>query len=166
MVLASPLQGTFGSERSAEDILAGRLRLRLASQWFVLPVLTVGENADWLASLEQEFADVVNTDEDDLAQVMEALAKVDGRLLELVYAYDKHGVLPPLESIARDVYPHEVLRAVMEVRLAANPTVGFGLAMALAELRTSPSPAAPAPSPRTSSSRRRTGGRTARSAKA
>lgn len=170
MALATPLQGSFGSERSVEDILAGRLRIRLAGEWHTLPVLTVGENADWLASLEAVFQPVVDADESDAPAIMAALAAADDRLLELVYSYDKMGLLPERASIERNVYPHEILRAVMEVRLAANPTAGFGLALALAEMREATKPEAPTPAPapstRTSSSRRRTAGRGARSATA
>jgi hypothetical protein len=161
---------TFGSERSAEDILSGRLRLRLANQSYVLPVLTVGENADWSASLEEVFAPLVTTDDGDLEAIVEVLEAADDRLLDFIYSYDKTGVLPPQESIARDVYPHEVLRAVMEVRLAANPTVGYGLAVAAQEIRRATArqavaeAAARSRSPRTSSARRRTAGRTSKSA--
>jgi hypothetical protein len=163
---------TFGSERSAEDILSGRLRLQLAKQWYILPVLTVGQNADWLDELEEVFAPLFTTPDDDLAGIVQILQDADDRLLDFVYSYDKSGVLPPQETIARDVYPHEVLKAVMEVRLAANPTVGYGLAVATQEVRQAvarqqaavDAAIAKRPSRPTSSSRQSTGGRTRKSA--
>jgi hypothetical protein len=148
------------AERSVEDVLAGRLRIRLAGEWHTLPVLTIGQNADWLASLDAELAPLMEGD-DDLDVVVGKMEALNARLLDFVYSYDRMGLLPDKATIERDVYPHEVLRAVMEVRLAANPTLGFALAGAMAEMR-SPSPA---PSQPTSSPRRRTAGSRARSGK-
>ncbi len=144
-------------ERSVEDILAGRLRIRLAGEWHVLPVLTVGQNADWLATLEAEM-DPLISGEDDLAKVVGLMDDLNGRLLDFVYSYDLMHVLPEQSTIARDVYPHEVLRAVMEVRLAANPTLGLALTSAIGDMKEMPS------SVRTSSSRPRTAGRSRKSA--
>lgn len=161
----------FGTERSAEDILAGRLRLRLAGEWYTLPVLTVGQNADWLASLEVEFAALAEQPDDDLPAIVQLLSAVDDKLLDFIYSYDVTNALPPKDTIERKVYPHEVLRAVMEVRLAANPTVAYGLALAVEAVRAAQAStevvqrsaaalkkAAGSRSSRTSSSRRRTAG--------
>lgn len=122
------------AERSVEDVLAGRLRIRLAGEWHVLPVLTIGQNRDWLASLDAELAPLVET-EDDLEVVVAQMERLNDRLLDFVYSYDRAGLLPPKEEVEPNVYPHEVLRAVMEVRLAANPTLGFALASAVQEAR-------------------------------
>jgi hypothetical protein len=141
------------AERSVEDVLAGRLRIRLAGEWHTLPVLTIGQNREWRESLEAEFASLIEGD-DDLEHVVSVMQGLSDRLLDFVYSYDRMGLLPERAVLEPNVYPHEALRAVMEVRLAANPTFGFALASTMTELN-----ARPAPSPRTSSSRRRTAGR-------
>lgn len=159
-------------ERSPEDVLAGRLTITLAGQPYVLPVLTVGENADWLASLDAELDPLVVA-EDDLTVITKILETVSDRLLDFIYSYDVHGLLPQRdEQLERDVYPHETLRGVMEIRLASNPTLGFALATTLAEARIEGEKAAAVlaktkaslPSAPTSSRRRRTAGQRATSA--
>lgn len=146
------------AERSVEDVLAGRLRVQLAGQPHVLPVLTRGQNADWLASLDADLGHMIAA-EDDLDSVVKIALGLDDRLLALLYSYDVTGVLPPVETIERDIYPHEVLRAVMEVRLAANPTLAYAVAGAVADMKVASTAATPSPS----SPRRRTAGRSKRS---
>lgn len=156
------------AERSVEDVLAGRIRIRLAGETYVLPVLTVGQNADWLASLEAELHPLIEA-EDDLDVVMGLMDTVNDRLLDFVYSYDLRGLLPKQSTIERDVYPYEVLRAVMEVRLAANPTLGFALASVLEDATKAAAKVneamAQMPSAPTSSRRRRTAGRSRTSGK-
>lgn len=159
------MDDVFPMERTAQDVFLGRLPLRLADRQYVLPVLTTGQNAEWQASLDASLAPLLD-DKSTTVDLLNALAKVD--LLGFIYSYDRHGVLPPRETIEDDIYPHELLRSVQEVRLATNPTVAYGVALTLDEARTKLS--APPPnraqrrSRRTSSSRPRTAGRTAPSA--
>ena len=155
MEAAAPVTGLL-PERSVEDVLAGRLRLRLGGEWYVLPVLTIGQNREWMESLDAEMQPLLDgADDDDLSAIVERMQGLSDRLLEFVYSYDIKGLLPPREAIEPNVYPHEALRAVLEVRLAANPTLGFALAGVVQDIRAG----RPAPSPPTSSSRRSTAGR-------
>lgn len=152
-------------ERTAQDVFLGRLPLRLGDKRYVLPVLTTGQNAEWQATLDASLTPLLD-DKATTRDLLVAMAQVD--LLGFIYSYDKNGVLPPRETIENDIYPHELLRSVQEVRLATNPTVAYGVALTLDEARTKMS--APSPnraqrrSRRTSSSRPPTAGPTARSA--
>jgi hypothetical protein len=154
METAAPSRGPL-PERSVEDVLAGRLRIRLGGEWYVLPVLTIGQNREWVESLDAQMQPLLDgADDGDLNAVVARMQDLSDRLLEFVWSYDRMGVLPPRETLEPDVYPHEALRAVMEVRLAANPTLGFALPGAIEAMRAESRP----PSERTSSSRRNTAG--------
>jgi hypothetical protein len=143
----------FTPERSVEDILSGRLRLVFGGQVFDLPVLSRAENRRWRESLELRFQSLLAVDTDDVETTLAALIAAEDDLLPYVASYDKSGVLPPIEELEELARPHEVLKAVAEVRAAANPLLGVGLAMAQAS--TTPAKSPPA---RSSSSRRRTAG--------
>lgn len=119
--------------RTTADVLAGRLRLRLAGSWYSLPVLTIGENEDWVATLDAALEPLVNSADDDLPAIVASLEVFNDQLLGFIWSYDRLHLLPDQESIRRDIYPYEVLRAVMEIRAAANPTLGFALAQMLEE---------------------------------
>lgn len=119
--------------RSTVDVLAGRLRISLAAKPYWLPVLTIGQNEDWVAQLDAALAPLIKAPDDDLDAIVTALESFNDQLLGFVWSYDVTHVLPPLETIRRDIYPFEVLRAVMEIRAAANPTLGFALASMLEE---------------------------------
>jgi len=141
--------------RSTADVLAGRLRIRLAGQWFVLPVLTIRQNEEWLEQLDGRLAPLL-AGTDSLAAAIAQIERFGDRMLDLVRAYDVTGVLPEPGDWERDIYPHELLRAVMEVRLATDPTLSYAVAAALEETP----PLVPAiPSGSGTGSPRSTGGR-------
>lgn len=152
--------------RSTADVLAGRIRVTLAGQTYVMPVLTIGENEEWRASLESELQPLIEgaDDVEDAVRIMESFSD---HLMTFIRSYDKTGVIPPEGDWERNIYPHELLRAVMEVRLAADPMVSYGVARLVEDARdrvTSTTPVGPIPSsPPTSSSPRRTGGRSKKS---
>jgi hypothetical protein len=131
--LGEPTKNPY-SERSVADVLAGRIRLRLAGQDYILPVLTIGQNEDWLATLDASLQPLI---EEDLTieAAVDRLSTFNDKLLDFVYSYDRAHVLPPIKKLRPNVYPHEALIAVMEVRNAANPTLGFALASLMAEAR-------------------------------
>lgn len=149
--------------RSTADVLAGRLTIRLAGVYYGLPVLTIGQNEDWVASLDAALEPLVSADDEDLSAIVAGLESFNDQLLGFIWSYDVLHVLPDLDSIRRDIYPYEVLRAVMEIRAAANPTLGFALASMLEEA-TRVNAAAPLSMLNTSSSPGPTGGRSPRSA--
>jgi hypothetical protein len=145
-------------QRPIQDVLEGRVRITLAGTDYVLPVLTIGDNADWKASLDAELVPIVSV-EDDLSTVVELLEGFSAKLLDFIYSYDKTDVLPPRGEWERDIYPHELLRAVMEVRLATDPSSRYALAYSAAVAQTqSPTILERARSALTSSWRRRTAG--------
>lgn len=155
-------------QRSRADVLAGRLRISLAGKPYVLPVLTIRQNEEWVASLTAEVAPLIagTDDTDEAIRLMEAFGS---RLMDFVRSYDITGVLPPPGDWEKDIYPHELLLAVMEVRLAMDPTLSYGVAIAVEDVlkqTTATTAIARAQrSGRTSSSRRPTAGRSRKSAK-
>lgn len=163
----SPLPG-LPTERSIADVIAGRLRLRLAGREWILPVLSVGENEDWWAELDGYYAAILaDVPAEDLEAMWAAVASLGpDRLLGFLHSYDKSGVLPRTDEFRRSVYPGELLLAVWEVRLAANPTQHFAFNAAVEDVVTQGVRAAAAmPRRSTSSSPRSTTGRRRRSAK-
>lgn len=149
------------SERSAEDIFAERVRVTLCGREFVMPVLPMGPEETWKAaldtSLDPALAQIADTN--DLGTAVELLERYPQQLVDALVAYDRSGVLPPREEIIAGTTKLGILRAVLEVRQAANPLAAIGLAMMMAGRPDSGS------SPRSSSPRRRTGGRRATSGK-
>lgn len=121
---------SLGSERSIDDVLAGRLRVTLGGKEYVLPVRSIASNRRWVEGLDAELGGLlalVSEAGDDYAQLTEAFTSVGAeQLLELVLAYDDDHILPP--EIAEEARPHEVLRAVMDIRRVQNPLADAGLA--------------------------------------
>ena len=162
MTAVNPAPERPGQERSIEDVLSGRVRIRLAGEEYVLPVLTIGQNEDWIASMDAEIAAIADID-GDYVEVMGVLQSMSDRLLDFVYSYDRLHVLPERGEWERDIYPHEALRAVAEVRLAANPIGGLAVAEILGTRDKVRQAMGTLEQARTSSSPPRTGGRRSRS---
>lgn len=155
-VIPEPLQ------RSADDVLSGRVRIRLAGQDFVLPVLTIRQNREWVETLQAELNPLLAV-EDDVAEAVALMERFSDKLLDLLYSYDRLHLLPERGDWEGDIYPHELLRAVMEVRLATDPTASYAVAALRDEVASIPATFEGLPSERTSTSRRRTAGRSRKS---
>src|SRR6185503_10150676 len=99
---------------------------------------------------------------ESVEEAVAVMTEFSDRLLPFVRSYDVTGVLPPPGDWERDIYPHELLRAVMEVRLAADPMTSYAVA-ALSEEMLRPTSVGTMTTPpdtdNTSSSRRPTAGR-------
>lgn len=109
----------FLPERSSEDILAGRVRLSLGGEDFILPVRTIRENRLWKELMRQELDELLGGFS-DLSTTGEILARVSAATdaqIALVRAYDSGGILPDLE----DVTEPELMRATFAVLAAAFP---------------------------------------------
>lgn len=113
--------------RSTADVLAGRIRVRLAGQVYSLPVLTIGENEEWQAGLEEHLQPILAAG-DDVDEVVATLAAFSGDLMVFLRSYDRHHVLPQEPAWEKTIYPNELLTAVLEVRLAADPMLSFAVA--------------------------------------
>lgn len=113
-------------ERSAADILAGVIRVRLGGQTYELPVLPRGASRRWLESLDARFAalaaELEAAGNDTPAIMVRLVAEADG-LYDMLLAYDAagSGLLPPKADIDEVASDTEILRAVLEVWRAANP---------------------------------------------
>ncbi len=148
-------------ERSIEDILAERVRLRIGGEDYTLPALNIDDNERWKSGLEGAFTGLMVALEnagDDVGTIVGLLTRDPDWLIAQLRSYDTGHVLPDDETIRRGMTPIGLLRAVGEVWRAANPLADT----ALVGLMSGPSSnVTPLP---TSASRRSTAGRRAKSA--
>lgn len=111
-------------ERTAADLLAGRIRLRLGGVEYVLPVLPMKASAAWLESLDGRFTGLAENLEkagNDVPRILELVAADEDGLLELLRTYDVHGILPPRDWITEYATRPEILAATVEVWRASHP---------------------------------------------
>jgi hypothetical protein len=145
-------------ERPAEDILSRTVRLTLAGTEYTLPVLTIGGNRRWKASLDARLTGLLDGLEqagDDPSSILGLLGSQTDSLVALLKEYDTTSVLPDAETIEETCYEDEVLTAVREVWRAANPFVERAVNAVVATI-VEPPPSVS--SPPTNSRPRRTGG--------
>ena len=137
-------------KRSVEDILAERIRVSVGGREFILPSLNLDDTEAWLGSINGEAFGLLGLldESEDIGSVLATLAASPAKLLDLLRAYDKGGVLPPIEELRQGFTPMGLLRTVLEVWRAANPLADITLAGLTSELGTIASP------PPTSSRRR------------
>lgn len=113
----------FFAQRSAEDILAGRIPLVLDGKPFVLPVLKIDPEEAWVALLRERLNTMfggLDTDGDPFV-VLSILARNVPVELELLHAYDAKKVLPKDAWIREHVDSGELMRAVLGVAATAYP---------------------------------------------
>jgi hypothetical protein len=111
-------------ERSAADILAGRIHVVLGNVPYDLPVLARGASRQWLESLDTQYQALgAALDEagNDTPQILALLASQQAALLDMLLSYDETGVLPERAHLDEYATDAEILRAVIEVWRAANP---------------------------------------------
>jgi hypothetical protein len=118
------------SPRSAEDIFAERVRIRLGQTDYVLPVLPMGPEQEWKSALDASFdAELGAANATDVAGVVSILERYPDKLLDALITYDRSGVLPPREKLLAEATQLQVLKAVLEVRQSANPLAAIGLGL-------------------------------------
>jgi hypothetical protein len=111
-------------ERSASDIIAGRIHVVLAGVPYDLPVLPRGASRAWLETLDTSFVDLgaaLEAAGDDTPAILQAIFAQQQSLLDMLLSYDQTGVLPPREHLDEFATDVELFRALMEVWRAANP---------------------------------------------
>lgn len=112
--------------RTASDIFSGRVRVTLGGREYVLPVLSWDESNEWLDALDEQAAGTLaKLDDagDDGAEILALLEKQTDSNIAALVAWDKTGVLPSRAELVRLASGAELMRAAMEVWLAANPLV-------------------------------------------
>lgn len=131
--------------RSATDVLAGLIRLRLGGKRYVLDVLPIEPEERWREALEATLGAILASI-DSGAPIDEILGELQGftvgPFVDALYAYDRghdrdgnptrDGVLPPRDELLRTVPKIDVIIAVFEVWSATSPLVAIGLAMTAA----------------------------------
>lgn len=111
--------------RSAEDIWAERIPLRLGDRDIALRVLPMGPNAAWKERAEAELRGLFATFEgiNDPKDLMAFLSRLEtDTVMGLLRGYDRDGVLPDDEWMRENVSEGALLRAFIEVLAAAHPT--------------------------------------------
>lgn len=160
------LLGAFGQidlARSAADIVAGRVRLTFGGTTYTLPVRSIRTNREWKESLDGRLAgmlSVLTTASENTTAILLALASATGPMLDALSQYDETHVLPPRDELERLATEMEVVRAVAEVWLAANPLLVMAT---LGMVNQTPAATTNGSSAPTSSPRPSTAGRRARS---
>ena len=147
------------SDRPAEDILGRVVHIRLGTQIFDVPVLTIAGNKRWKAELDTTLTgllnNVENAAENDTTTLMAMLGRQGDELITLLLSYDTSHVLPTREGIEEIAYEDQLLAAVREVWRAANPFVVGALEAAAEVIRaTASSEPTSTPRPRTAGRRR------------
>lgn len=111
-------------ERSAADIIAGRIRVVLGNVPYELPVLPRGASKRWLDELDSGYVALgAALDEagNDTPSLIAAVYSQQDALLDMLLSYDQTHVLPERSHLAEYATDAEIFRAVVEVWRAANP---------------------------------------------
>lgn len=116
-------------ERSAADILSGRIKIVLGGLPFVVPVLPRRASRDWLAKLDARFAEVtlaLDSASNNAPKILQLLSAHTDYMLEMLRAYDVEDILPDDEFIETFATDGEILAAMVEVWRAVNPLAAIG----------------------------------------
>lgn len=116
-------------ERSAQDILAGRVRLTLGGQAFDLPALTIAQCDAFRARASAELGQLFGSFE-AIESPMQMVAWLGGTTdlqLAILRSFDLGGVLPDDAWVREHATPEAVLRAVFEVTACAFPPFAVAL---------------------------------------
>ncbi len=119
----------FLPERSAEDILAERIRLNLAGTEYILPVLTIEQNEAFRATLGAKLGGLLAGFDklDSVPLILGRLGSATPVLLEVLADYDHTGVLPPAEQLRGSITEVAASRAFFAVVAAAYPLAAAAL---------------------------------------
>jgi hypothetical protein len=110
--------------RTAQDALAGRVRVLLAGTEHAIPVLTRAASREWLRELDAKWGalpGILEAAGDDVDRSVAMLLQHTDAMLDSLIAYDRSGVLPPRDELDSDATDAEILQATVECWLAANP---------------------------------------------
>lgn len=124
---------TLAVRRPVEEILAGRIRLRIGDQYYTLPTLSLRKNREWKENLDAQLTDLLSGlqhAENNIPLVLDLLTAAPDKLLDLLIAYDSTNVLPTRDELEDLLNEADLIRLVMEVWAAANPLVAIGLGSA------------------------------------
>lgn len=135
------------AKRSAEDIFAGRIRVELGDRTYTMPVRSRKSNREWLEALDAATGNALDALDsiDDPAAVLRLLSGNSDAFLDALVSYDATRSLPTREGIDVVATDMQIVRAIVEVWLAANPPL-VAVALGLADDAATPSPPS-SPSP-------------------
>jgi hypothetical protein len=110
--------------RTVADVLAGRVRVKLGGTEYPIPVLARGASRRWLAELDAKWGALPAMLEragDDVDAGVRLLVQHTDLMLDALLAYDQSGILPPRAELDAGSTDAEILQAIVECWLAANP---------------------------------------------
>lgn len=137
------------ARRSAEDIFAGRIRVELGDRTYTMPVRSRRANRDWLESLDASTPRALAALDtlDDPEAVLRLLSGQIEAFIDALVSYDATHALPSRAAIDELANDMQIVRAIVEVWLAANPPL-VAVALGLADEGTPSPPSTPsAPEP-------------------
>lgn len=148
-------------QRSATLRLGRSCPITLGDTEFTLRVLTIAANERWNAQLDGRTAALIDGLTRDGADVTDILSALNGQtdeMIDLLRSYDQEGdgVLPTADEIKEIAYADQLLTAVREVWLAANPLAAIAL-RSLAIVTSASSQPTSSPPPPGTSPRKRSG---------
>jgi len=110
-------------ERSVEDIFAGRVRIVLGGELLDLEVLPIEANERWTALFQARMSEVTGGLEVDAnpLSVLTFLQGLPDVQIELLRAYDAHGVLPDDAWLRSHATAPQLITALFGVLAAAFP---------------------------------------------
>jgi hypothetical protein len=115
--------------RSVADILSGRIQIVLGGIPYIIHVLPRRASREWIAKLDQRFADVtmaLDKAENDAPKILALLTAHTDYMIQMLREYDVEGVLPNDEFIETYATDGEILAGMVEVWRAANPLAAIG----------------------------------------
>jgi hypothetical protein len=134
----------FVPELDLADVIAGRIRLTLGGEEYVLPTKTIEQNEEWQAQINRQLLSLLNAAADPKSSdqdMVRLLFAMGPEMIDLLVSYDQD-TIPAKDVIRAKAQPHEVIRAVATIWANANPLVGAGIAGG-----TTPTPAGPTSAP-------------------
>jgi hypothetical protein len=115
--------------RSVADILSGRIQIVLGGIPYIIHVLPRRASREWIAKLDQRFADVtmaLDKAGNDAPKILALLTAHTDYMVQMLREYDVEGVLPNDEFIETYATDGEILAGMVEVWRAANPLAAIG----------------------------------------
>lgn len=115
--------------RSVADILSGRIQIVLGGIPYIMQVLPRRASREWIAKLDQRFAEVtmaLDRAENDAPKILALLTAHTDYMIQMLREYDVEGVLPNDEFIETYATDGEILAGMVEVWRAANPLAAIG----------------------------------------
>lgn len=149
------------AERSAEDVLAGILRVSVGGQSKALPTLSIRATREWKAGLAEGLFSAPEDDRDWTPEAVAQFADLTfGELLDIITSYDRTAALGGREWLEDNADPEQLYIAAGQISevafpFAHNPRVVLAALLARSVVASKPQSSTNGHSPSGASTRRR-----------